>query len=153
MSGAGLSGFGTSFAGYGEVSTNIPSNKTVLIDKFTGKSGNTRFIDPLTKDYQFNEQGYAVGGNGIQQLVYLAILTVKNSSVIKDFGQGFTSVKTLGSNYKTLITNEVNNALSDLVKKKLIELVSVDISTAGTTSRIIIQWKNLKNNDLNTITI
>ena len=74
--GAGLSPFGLSYAGYGSPATTNPLNKTILIDDF-GQPGQVRLIDPVTKDYRFNSNGRIVGGNGIQQLVYLALLTVR----------------------------------------------------------------------------
>jgi hypothetical protein len=140
--GAGFAPFGTSSAGFGSPSTTNPFNKTILIDDF-GVPGQTRFIDPTTGDYKFNSNGRLVGGNGIQQLVYLALLTVRGSSAMENLGQSFSNVKTMGTNYITLVKNEVNKALKDLIDQKKISLIDVNVTRLNNTSRIDIKWKDL----------
>jgi len=119
FTGAGLSSFGTSYAGYGTPTTTNPVNKTILIGN-QGIAGQTRYINPITSDYEFNANGRIVGGNGIQQMVYLALLTVKGSSAMTELGQSFTKIQVLGSNYLTFVKNEVNAAL------KTFELLDLD---------------------------
>lgn len=144
--GAGLSPAGTSYAGYGSPSSTISTNKTVLIDDY-GLNGNVRLIDPVTMDYKFDDDGNIVGGDGIQQMVYLALLTVKNSSVIANFGQAFTNIKVIGDKYKSKVVSEVNSALKSLVDQKKISIVNIDIKINGTNqTRIHIVWKNLTTN-------
>ena len=151
--GAGLAPAGSSLAGYGSPSTTVSINKTILIDDF-GRNGNVRLIDPVTMDYKFNSKGCLVGGDGIQQMVYLALLTVKNSSALSNFGQSFTNIKVIGEHYVTLVTNEVNQALKKLIDSKKISLLNVDVKRIGPNkSKIDIRWRNLTTNtdQINTI--
>jgi len=143
--GAGLSYFGTSYAGYGSPATVVTTNKKILIDDY-GRNGNVRLIDPITQDYRFNDNGYAVGGDGIQQMVYLALLTLKNSSVIANFGQAFSNLKVIGDQYKSQIESEVNSALKALIDRKWIAVQKIDINRSSTNQiRIRISWINLTN--------
>jgi hypothetical protein len=142
FTGAGLSQFGTSYAGYGTPTTTNPVNKTILIGNY-GIAGQTRFINPITGDYEFNANGRIIGGNGIQQLVYLALVTVRGSSAMLTLGQSFTNIQVIGSNYITFVKGEVNKALKDLIDQKKIELVDVTVDTSNTTSRIRIKWRDL----------
>jgi len=105
--------------------------------------GQVRLIDPVTKDYRFNSSGRIVGGNGIQQLVYLALLTVRGSSAMTDLGQSFTNVKVIGSNYVSLVKGEVDKALASLINQKKIQLVDVIVSNNGNMAKIDIKWKDI----------
>ena len=101
-------------------------------------------IDPITQDYVFNSNGRIVGGNGIQQLVYLALVTVLGSSAVTTLGQDFTSIKTLGTNYPSIIKGKAQQALQSLIDAKKIQLIDVIVNISGTNrSTIDIKWKDL----------
>jgi phage gp46-like protein len=120
------------------------TNKTILIDKY-GKPGQTRLIDPLTGDYVFNNDGRIVGGNGIQQMVYLAMKTIRGSCAETDLGQTLSNIKVIGNNYATLVKNEVNKALKPLVDQKKIEIIDIQVSRAGSNKSIInVKWRDLE---------
>lgn len=151
--GAGFSPFGSSYAGYGVPASSTLPNTTVLISSTFGVPGQTRFIDPVTGDYVFNANGRIIGGNAIQQMVYLAIKTVKGSCAVTDLGQSFSKVQTIGANYITLVKNEVNNALKYMIDNRLIQLIDVVVSQQGTQARIQIKWKDIATNTENINTI
>lgn len=140
--GAGFSTFGISFAGYGIPSSETSLNKYTLIDDF-GNTSNARLIDPETRDYRFTN-GYIVGGNDVQQLVYLALLTVRNSSSLNSFGQSFSSIKVIGIHYKTRVVSAVNEALRNLINNKIIELIEVNTVVSGNRVKIDVRWKDIK---------
>ena len=124
-----------------------------MIDKF-GKPGQTRFINPVTQDYMFDSNGHIVGGNGIQQLVYLALVTIRGSSAMIDLGQSFSNVKVIGANYVSLVKNEVNKALKPLIDQKKIVLIDVKVNRSGTNMSVIdVKWKDLATGTERTSTI
>lgn len=149
VKGLGLCPAGQSYAGFGSVATEAETNRQdLIIDEgpLKGQIGDCRLIDPVTQDYRYNSNGYMVGGIGIQQKVYLALLTVKGSSAQLNLGQSFSNVKVIGTNFLQQITSEVNNALSDLISKKQISLnavVPIRDPISNTMIRIDIQWTDL----------
>jgi len=133
--------FGNNYAGYA-VPSPSSANTNVLISN-NNKPGQTRFIDPNTGDYVFDDNGRIVGGNAIQQMVYLAIKTIRGSSAVADLGQSFSNVKTIGANYITLVKNEVNKSLKYMIDNKLIQLIDVVVNQQGTQAQIQIKWKDI----------
>ena len=152
LKGAGLSPFGSGLAGFGSISTETyTSRQDLVIDDgpLKGQIGDCRLIDPITKDYKYNDNGYMVGGIGIQQQVYLALLTVKGSSAQLNLGQEYSNVRTIGSNFEVLITQEVEASLFTLTDSKKIKLnnvVPIKDSNNNTLVRIDVKWTDLTTN-------
>lgn len=145
--GLGFAGIGTSLAGYGSIAQGDEPDLRILIDS-TGQRLGARYIDPITRDYVLNANGHIAGMNGIQQEVYLAILTVLGSSVDPGLGQTFSSIRILTDNTINLITNSVNVALNDLIKSNKISLTGINVIRDENANRIRINifWVDLLNN-------
>lgn len=144
--GAGFAPAGFSPGGYGTPATQSePTRQDFIIDEgpYAGLVGDVRLLDPITQDYRMNDNGYFVGGIGIQQMVYLALLTVKGSSLDSSLGQSYSNVKVIGTNFQQSITNEVNNALSNLVNSKKITINTVNVVKQNNMLRIDVRWTDL----------
>src|SRR5713101_6487420 len=114
FSGAGSSGAGSTFAGFGTpAAANIPNfnlYKTVL-----GNNRTCRLIDPISKDYVLDDFGNFVGQTNAQQLVYLALVTARDSSILSNFGLDIFNVQVIKSDTLQNLRNSVNEALRDLI--------------------------------------
>lgn len=146
--------FGTVPFGYGTPAIANP-NVGLVFRKTDSSLGNNRFIDPATRDYVIDEEtGRIVGQDAMQQMVYLALVTVKESSAVFDLGQNFTSIKVITANIEAQITNEVKRALNHLTVKKQITInnVFVDVD-ANHVARIHVVWTDTSKNVQVTTTI
>lgn len=151
--GFGLAPFGLAPFGYG--SPTIANPNIGLIFKKTDNSiGGGRFIDPVTRDYAIDsETGRLVGQDSVQQLVYLALVTVKGSSAVTNLGQSFTSIQLKTENIDVIIKNEVNLALKKLITQKLITLNDVVVDFVNGAARIRVVWTDISQNKQVTTTI
>ena len=145
--GFGVAPFGTSPFGYGNPALADP-NVGKVFKKTDSSVGNNRFIDPSTRDYSIDvDTGRIVGQDAMQQMVYLALVTVRGSSAVTDLGQGFTSIKQINQNVEAQITNEVNTALQILTRNKQIFLNDVFVQIdANKVARIHVVWTDTSKN-------
>ena len=119
--GFGMAPFGTVPFGYGSPAIANP-NVGLVFRKTDSSVGNNRFIDPETKDYVIDsETGRLVGQDAMQSMVYLALVTVKESSAVFGLGQTFSSIKQITPNIEAQITDEVNRDLNHITFKSSIE--------------------------------
>lgn len=123
--GAGFAPAGSSAAGYGVPDAAPIPGIAPLPDTKTGLSQTGRFIDPVTKDYAFGPDGRLYGMATVPQLVQLAITTTRGSSAVPDLGEEFTKIQEKGPAFPRQLASSVGNCLSDLVKRKLVQVVSV----------------------------
>ena len=146
--GAGLCRAGTSKAGYGDPTQVSARRRTIWKDE-NNTQGQVRLIDTATGDYKFSSDGLIVGGNGIEQMVYLALVTVKGTSAVRSLGQNFSNIRTLRDNVQSEIQEEVRLALDNLVEQKKISIENVFVDKFPDNPsriRILIQWKDLTAN-------
>lgn len=143
--GAGVSPFGTTFAGTGSpAQQNI---KRLIWKDIYGNQQNARLIDPITRDYSFDEYGYSMGMTDIQQLVYLALVTTKNSSIISNMGVDYYNSQVIKSNYITQITEDVNQALKTLINERKVILNSVNVAKNGPNQlMVVVKWTDATRN-------
>jgi hypothetical protein len=145
-SGAGNAPAGSSSAGYG-VPDVAPNPLTgPLPDLRTGQPCTGRFLDPITKDYRFASDGRLLGMGTVPQLVQLALTTTFGSSCIPSLGQRFTLIQEKGANFSKQLTSAITNCLSDLVTRKLVQIVSVTATDPGTNPDAglgVLQWLDL----------
>ena len=140
--GAGVSQFGTTYAGTG-TPIHQSYKRRIWKDQF-GNLQNARMIDPITMDYVFNEFGYSEGMSDIQQQVYLALITAKNSSIILTLGLSYYNTQVIGTNYQYQIEEDVNQALYSLIKDKKVLLNSVEVKRNSTNQLIVdVKWTDL----------
>lgn len=153
--GAGNSGFGSGRAGYGSPYTiNSTAVKLFLKEEDLTQQANAAAINPVTGDYVRDQvTGIHRGMDSVQQMVYLALRTAKNSTLIPNFGlRSFGDIVT--DSVKLDITNAINEALQDLVLRQLVEVISIDINKLKATAfSILVKWRNLTNKETNTFRI
>jgi len=144
--GAGGCPAGSSSAGYGVPDkANVPNN-AILPLPINGLPQTGRAIDPTTKSYTFTADGRIVGAPTVQQLVQLALTTVQGSSCIPPLGQTLSLIREKGTNYAQQVTAAITNALANLVKNKLVQIVSITVQqypSSPDAGIAILQWIDL----------
>jgi len=144
--GAGLAPAGTSYAGYGTPDPGAVPNNSTLPDTVTGLPRGGRYINPQTGSYQFTADGRLQGMANVNQLVLLAATTKIGSSVLPKLGQNLAGIQEQQGDFQRQCATAVANALSDLVRSKLVELLSVTVQQApGNPDGVAIffQWRDL----------
>ena len=149
--GFGLSPFGSSVYGFGQAAS-VDSTTAKLFLKPDGTRGNAAKIDPYTKDYVLDDNGNIVGDNSVNQMVYLALRTTKNSSVLLGFGIDISKIKTVTDNVNVKFQLAVNEALKHMTDKKLISNVTVKVNKIGQLPgalEVIVNWRDNTNGETN----
>lgn len=141
--GFGLAPAGTAPFGFGAPALADP-NIGQALTKTDGSQGEARSIDPRTRDYAFDEKGRVKGIDSVQQQVYLALVTVRDSSSVTGLGQLFSSIKLITANLQTQMTNEVRQALSRLIAENKVQLVSVRVELTPSKAALVhVEWLDL----------
>ena len=145
--GLGLAPFGTVPFGFGAPALANP-NVGKIFDNNDGTIGNNRLIDPRTRDYLMNTAtGRIYGQDAMQQMVYLALVTVKESSSVNSLGENFSSIKQITPNVQAALTNEVKLAVNHLTTKKQIVLNNVFVQIdQNNVARIHVVWTDTSKN-------
>lgn len=140
----GSTPFGT--GAYG-LETSTPSAQTTkTFCDLNGNQQGSRYVDASTGDYVFVD-GLPIGENNLHHRIRLAILTVRGSSV--DFGLGIAEIgSVITESIRLQRAQDVRQALSRLVKEKLIEVVSVAVDTSVRPVKTTIQWRDVQNNSI-----
>lgn len=148
--GAGECGAGSSFFGYGEPYTQNSTAGKVFLDA-NGRQRNAALINPNTGDIVRDmTTGIHMGMDSVAQMVYLALRTIKGSSVISSFGIEF-KFKTISNTTVQKVKEAVQAALQDLVLRQLIEITEITVNRAKVTGiEYTVKWKNLTNGETNT---
>jgi hypothetical protein len=145
MAGAGFSPAGLSPAGTGTVAPApiVPTDN--LVDA-TGTQQSARAFDPATGKFILNADGRVQGMPRVQQLVYLRIRTLLNSSAIVGLGLAPPPADNNGSALQQ-IQNGLENALGDLVTAGLVQIVGVTgYSATPTQTRSQLKFRDLTTN-------
>lgn len=124
--GAGYSSSGFSSGGYGEPTSPTQYKQQEWKLQGTNQSGQGRYINPQTGDYEFDQNGFFRGMISSQQMVYLAFATVRGTAAQFNMGQNLYKTRTIGGNYAQLIKSQIDEALSDLINNNIIILLSVE---------------------------
>lgn len=147
--GLGSAPFGSSPFGYGAV-TAINSTATKLYLDNQGTRRNVESINTVTGDTVRGERGIHKGMDSVAQQVYLAIRTLRGSSVVNDLGINFR-VKVISDTITQKVTDAVTEAMSDLVSRQLVSVESVAVNKIKLTAiEVIVTWKNLTNGETET---
>lgn len=140
--GLGLTPLGTSFAGYGQVDTVAGPPKGIYIDAANGQQWDSRKIDPFSGRYVKTASGTAQGMSGVQQMVLIAIKTVRNTAVVKNIGNGAFAIQKVGRDVQKQISDALRLALKPLVDAKQVQISSIDFGTppTGTAQFVTLRW-------------
>lgn len=114
--GAGAAPAGSSPAGYGVPDTAPAPILVPLPDPRTGLSQGGRYINQQTKDYAFTSDGRLQGMPNVNQMVLIAIQ-----------GADFSAITEKGPNFAQQLRDVVQNALADLIARKLVQLTGITV--------------------------
>jgi len=131
--GAGGSAAGVTNGGFG-VNFHAPIPAPHLFDDpFSPSHLDGRRIDPVTRDYTINPStGSIYGMTAAQQLVELAFTTVLGSSAVSGLGNDILSIQKITDSFANDVTQKIRTALSDLVNRNVITLISVTVDRVRT---------------------
>lgn len=125
--GAGAASVGFSIAGYGGVDSAPVQQQTILIDPYTNIAQNARRIDQIKGQYVLNQFGQVAGMSGVQQLVLMRAATLLDSSAVPNLGLSLPS-GSVGPNTTAALTQQIMNAMGDLISQGMIQVVRVLIA-------------------------
>jgi hypothetical protein len=111
-----------------------PVQQDLLSYTGDGSVQNSRYINPLTNDFQLNSNHQLLGQNATDQSVLLTLTTTFNSSSVNGLGNNFGSVKLIGNNIRTQMTNILNQALGSLIANGNIIVKDVQIIPTNNNS-------------------
>jgi hypothetical protein len=154
--GAGGAPAGSSAAGYGVPDKATVPNNAPLPDMRTGLPQTGRFIDPVSKSYLFTTDGRVVGDGTVPQRVKLALTQVRGSSCVPTDGQTFASITEKQFDFKNRVAAAVSQALAELVKARLVRIVSIDVfEPLGSPDAGIgaVRWQDLTTGQFDRTTI
>jgi hypothetical protein len=141
--GFGFCKAGTSSFGYGDPGTVTPDRSKIL-QLADGTQGTARKIDLLTRDYVLDTvSGRFVGMDQVEQMVNLALITIRGSAIIPTFGQAFSNIKTITDNVLVKVEDEVSQALADLIRNKFISLEGVDVQVNKGRLSVTVSWRDI----------
>lgn len=132
---------GTAPYGLGTPATSS-ANAGVLLPNDKGETQGSRYINPRTRQYEYDSNGRAKGMPNVQQLVELALLTVRGTSAQTDLGVEEPS-GVIGANFVERRKTSINQALSRLVTDKMIEVLSVDVDVDRRPIFTLVRWRDL----------
>ncbi len=92
--GMGFCPLGFSLFGYGSPAMAPPVMGRTLELSVNGPSGDSRQIDPYSRDYVVDANGLLKGQSAVAQQVFLAIMTTLGTSVNPGLGSQFGNIKT-----------------------------------------------------------
>jgi hypothetical protein len=87
-----------------------------------------------------------LGMGTVPQLVLIALSTIRGTSAIPTLGQTFSQIREKGTGFQRQMASAVTTALSDLIKQKLLTLVSVDVvsvPSAPDGTSVTVRWRDL----------
>lgn len=145
--GIGFARIGTTPVGYGEPATDL-STRAAIYTKSDGTAGKVRLIDPATRDYVVDDDGIFIGGDALSQRVYLALVTIKGSSVLDNLGQEFSKIRVSNENTELVMEDLVRAALSDLINEGSIDLVSTSVVIANSRATVAVKWRDRSTEEL-----
>ncbi len=144
MSGFGNQPYGSSPYGIGTPITATAPGGAVLRETSTGSSLGSRLINAETRDYVVDENGRIVGMSDVQQLMQIALGTVKGSSAMLGLGHALATLDVITDNVERRVATIVDDAVLHLTSRKLVEILSVVTTRmhAGAL-HIVVRWRDL----------
>jgi hypothetical protein len=137
------------FRGISAPQSNSPIDRRDLLN-YTGDNTiqSSRYINPLTRDFDVSVTNHLQGQNAVEQAVMLAINTTFNSSSQTAFGQNFGAIKLITPQIQSQVSATVQQALGQLIQNKQITLRTIQFVNNG-LGQISVQF-SYNNNTLGT---
>lgn len=145
MAGAGTAPAGTSPYGYGTPATSGGLEGVPLADAARTTQG-SRWINPLTRRWEFGADGRAKGMANVRHLVLMRILTLRDSAAWKGGLEAPGGV--IGTNFAAKRADAIRTALADLVTQRLIAIESITVDAKARPVFTRVQWRDLTTNKL-----
>lgn len=141
-----MAGFGSMPCGSGPYGINTPvtaagNEGPVLADDLGAVQG-ARYINPRTRQYEFDANGRYKGMPNVRQLMLLAFLTVKGSSAVPTLGIEEPS-GVIGRNFVERRRESIRQAVAPHVRARLVEILSIDIDVTNRPVFTLVRWKDL----------
>jgi hypothetical protein len=141
VSGFGNSPLGASPYGLGTPSTAAGNAGSPLTDA-TGAGYGSRYINPATRQYEFDANGRIKGMPDVASMVQLVVQTTLGTSAVSTLGDSPPG-GVIGRNYAQRRTQSLNDALASLVAQKLIAIVSITVDTTVRPITAVVTWRDL----------
>lgn len=100
-------------------------------------------IDPVTRDYVFDEKGTEQGMNDSEQRVWCCLQTMAQSRVGFP-NDGLALPKAIGDNIRTEIEEAIRVALRPVLDDGSITLASVEVEAVGTKVFAAVKWRDTR---------
>jgi hypothetical protein len=102
---------------------------------FSGSSfvQGSKYINPLTNDFQINSDGTYVGMNTTDQSVLMALFNTFNATSVANLGNNYNrqTILVIGPFITQQMTNVLQQALGTLINGNFISVVNVVVSQTG----------------------
>ncbi len=154
MSGFGAAPFGVAPYGVGTPATAPEPGGKIHRDEATGAQFGSRKLNKYTKQYEFDDYGRVLGMADVQQMVQIAVSTELGSSAVRNLGHELRTVLDITDNFQRRVQTILESALADLVKRKLVEIITVDVRRVNTSGLYaLLRWRDLTTNNEHETTI
>lgn len=130
--------------GAGTPNTSAGNVGKVLSDGDGAQHG-SRFIDSRTRGYAFDSNGRMKGMSNAKHLMLHTLLTVLDSTHVAGFGLREPG-GTIGNNFERERETAIRAATSDLVKRGLVEIVSITTNRISRPVYTRVRWRDLTTN-------
>lgn len=115
-----------------------------------------RAINPITGDYALDTDGEFLAMPVVRQRVVLALMTARRSMwQLDDFGNGFISIRKVGTSYEAQVKSSVRLALRQLVDvEKVVRIEDVKVERINTgRTQITVSYIDLTVNEPDTASV
>ena len=155
--GLGNCPIGSSLYGYGSPSTvEVQVGTSLESSIINGRPLDARLIDQGTLDYVFDSNGVLTGQSSTDQRVFLAVKTTLGTAINFNLGSQFGNIKTFdAATIDSQMYNVVYQALSNLIKTKVITLISVqaNLNQNGICANVVVNYKNNASNQVTSVSL
>lgn len=142
MAGFGVAPFGSSPYGLGTPATTAADNSGVVLADDLGVQHGSRYINPRTRQYEYDAHGRAKGMPNVRQLAMLAFLTIEGSSAMADLGIEEAS-GVIGVNFVARRKEAIQRAFARLTRDKLLTITSIEVDITRRPTFTLVRWKDL----------
>lgn len=145
--GLGRFGLGLGSFGYGVPAKANSTSVKLFLDQ-TKEQRNAAEINTVSGDIVRDQvTGIHRGMDSVEQQVYLALRTLRGSSVIADLGINI-KIKVISDTLAQKVRDAVTEALSSLVSRRLVRVESISVERIKLTGvRVIVKWFNMTNGE------
>lgn len=131
MSGFGNQPFGSTPYSLGAPVVTDGSPGKILQAPETQQTEGSRYINPVTRDFELDENGRFRGQPNVRHLVQHAVQTLKSSSAMREFGLDIEDIEVITADTERRLARALDEAVAHLVAANLIVALGVTRFVAG----------------------